>query len=167
LHYIYNFFPPPALTKYYINVNTSNLTKFIVYLIIALSSILITSSINAQTISIDTIFITDDEIFPFGEIELITGLTLDGEIELKSDTSLIRVIIQDVEGAEFMVLEVYPLISDSMEFSVSHHCDESCFLDEFRPYSLIIRIIDARLELKSLYYSTESNRTGSEQFRGR
>lgn len=144
-------------------MKTSILSKFFVFIIILQTSILIPSSINAQTISLDTIFITDDEIYPFPSQDMITSLTCDAIIELNSDTSLIRLIVKDINGIEFMIFESYPLISDSIDFSISDYCDESCFLEEFRPFSLIIQVIDATLELKSLYYTTEPNENASQQ----
>ena len=43
----------------------------------------------AQSIQIDSTFTTDAEIFPFENIELISELLIEGDVELSSDTNLV------------------------------------------------------------------------------
>jgi hypothetical protein len=47
---------------------------------------------KAQTIQIDSTFTADGEIFPFENIEIISGLSAGGEVDLNSDTSQVRII---------------------------------------------------------------------------
>ncbi|MBW6459419.1 MAG: T9SS type A sorting domain-containing protein [Bacteroidales bacterium] len=109
----------------------------------------------AQTIQIDSTFTSYGEIFPFQGIETITGLTANGNVNLHHDTSLVRIILEDEYGYQYMVFEAYRLICHDSGFSFSHHCDETCYLDEIRPYSLIIQVIDADLELDFLTLTDE------------
>ena len=112
--------------------------------------------VKAQSIQIDSNFTTDAEIYPFENIERISELLLEGDVELNSDTSLVRVILEDENGFRYMVLEAYPLICPEIDFTVQDHCDETCALDMVRPVSIIIQIIDATLDLKNLSYKTEA-----------
>jgi len=111
---------------------------------------------KSQTIQIDSTFTTDAEIFPFENLELISELLIEGDVELSSDTSLVRVILEDENGFRYMVLEAYPLICPEIDFTVQDHCDETCALDMINPASVIIQIIDATLDLKSFSYETEA-----------
>lgn len=110
----------------------------------------------AQTIQIDSLFTTDGEIFPFGPNDTIYGLSISGSVALLSDTSLVRVILTDNSGQNWMVYEAYPMIVTDTASDFEHECDETCFLNTFIPYSLNIQIIDASLELSFLNAETES-----------
>jgi hypothetical protein len=119
--------------------------------------ILITGlSFNAfsQTINIDSTFYSDTEIYPFSQVDSIYSLNMSGYITLNSDTSLIRIILTDTFGNEFMIYEAYPLITTSMNFEISEVCDETCYLNGITPYSLIIHLNDASITLQSIIYST-------------
>lgn len=128
------------------------------YLIIKLSICLIIlniSYIHGQEIRLDTTFQVSGDIYPFQGINSITGLNMTGNVELNSDTSLVRVLLQDSTGKEYMIFEAYPLIVTEYEFSVSNACDETCFLDEISPYSLEIQIINAEVTIGTLIYEQE------------
>jgi hypothetical protein len=47
------------------------------------------------------------------------------------------------------------LISEDREFSFADYCDETCFLGPLRPYSIIIQVIDAKINLISFSYSVD------------
>jgi hypothetical protein len=106
--------------------------------------------VNAQTIQIDTTFTTDGEIFPFTDVEIIYGISINGSILLGSDTSLVRVILKDDQGQEWMVYEAYPLIVSGYDFYINEACDETRFLNDTKPFALCIQIIDAEFYITSL-----------------
>jgi hypothetical protein len=111
--------------------------------------------IFGEEITIDSTISTSCEIFPFGEIGLISSPTLTADIDLHHDTSLVRIIFVPNDDYEYMIFEAYSLIVDSLSFSVREVCDETCFLNELRPYSVKIQIIDAEVTLTSLNYYYE------------
>jgi len=123
-------------------------------LFVALSCLFV-APMKAQTIQIDSTFTSDGEIFPFDTIQALSELLADGEVSLSSDTSLVRILFVDEDDIHYLVFEAYPLICESLDFSFTQHCDETCYLDQVHPYSLIIQVIDAELELKDLYYDTD------------
>ncbi|HOX77225.1 MAG TPA: hypothetical protein PLW31_04230, partial [Bacteroidales bacterium] len=96
----------------------------ILTLILLALSCMFSMTVKAQSIQIDSTFITDAEIFPFENIELISELLIEGDVELNRDTSLVRVILEDENGFRYMVLEAYPLICPEIDFTVQDHCDE-------------------------------------------
>ena len=126
-------------------------------LFIATIILLTLSNFNAesQEIRIDSLFQISGECFPFQGVDSITGLRISGNVDLKSDTSLARVILTCTGGDEFMVFEAYPLIVSDLEFSFSGVCDETCFLDGLFPYSIKIQLVNSELEIGSLYYEQD------------
>ncbi len=123
-----------------------------------LSGLLITFTLimNSQTISIDSAFNSDGEIYPFDTTQAIYGLSIEsGSVILYSDTSLVRVILVDTFYNEYLVYEAYPLIVTETSFSISDVCDETCYLDGVYPYSLEIQIVDAEINITALYANEE------------
>jgi len=114
-------------------------------------------------IKIDSIFNSSFELFLFEQIENISGITVDGDVQLNSDTSLVRVILEDDNGIQYMILETYPLICPGQFCNYPGYCDETCFLEQVNPNSIIIQVIDATLNLKSFYYSTDPKENATEQ----
>jgi hypothetical protein len=120
-------------------------------------------SLFCQELEIDYIFTHDTVIDPFENMEPVSEMTLEGEVTLNNDTSLVRVILQDEGGAQYMIMESYPLISTGSTISFSNHCDETCFLEQVNPNSIIVQVIDADLNLKSLYYSVQPKENPEQQ----
>jgi hypothetical protein len=75
---------------------------------------------------------------------------------------MVRILLVDEYGAQFMILEAYPLISEVRYLTFSDTCDETCFLDQLRPYSVIIQVVDAKLTLKSFSYTVEPKENAAE-----
>lgn len=119
--------------------------------------------IYCQGIDIDSTFNSSYEIFPFEQIENISGITMEGEVFLNRDTSLVRVILEDDNGFQYMIFETYPLICPNMYFNFSTYCDETCLLEQVNPSSIIIQVIGATLNVKSFYYSTDPKENASEE----
>jgi len=78
--------------------------------VVILSSLVCVNMTKAQTIDLYTTFTEDTIIYPFSHYDIIYGLSITGSVELESDTSLVRVILSDQNGNEWMVYEAYSLI---------------------------------------------------------
>ncbi len=109
---------------------------------------------KAQTIQIDSLFISDGEIFPFAPNDTIYGLSISGSVTLLSDTSLVRVILTDNSGNEWMVYEAYPLIVTDTAFDIEEECDETCYLSGVVPYRLKIQIWNSSMNISELHADT-------------
>jgi C1A family cysteine protease len=129
------------------------------FLILAISF-----NLSAQEIQIDVTFTSDTLIYPFEGIDKISELSMEGSATLNNDTSLVRVILQDETGFQYMVFETYPLISITKLVSIKKYCDETCALKQIHPISLIIQLIDAELTLESLIYD-DQEKQDAEQLR--
>lgn len=109
-----------------------------------------TLSVNSQSIEIYQTFTSDAEIQPFTPEDTIYGITVSGSVNLKSDTSLVRIILSDINGTKWMIYESYSLIATEKEFDFEYECDETCYLEETIPVSITIQIIDAELYISTL-----------------
>jgi hypothetical protein len=107
-------------------------------------------SSTAQTISINNSFSTDTEIYPFGTSDTIYGLTISGSCMLNSDTSLVRVILQNSNNEELLIFEAYPLITDGYDSSFSNIGDETRILEMTIPLSVRVEIVDANIDILEL-----------------
>jgi len=105
---------------------------------------------KAQTIQIDSTFTSDGKIFPFSPNDTIYGLSISGSVTLLSDTSLVRVILTDNSGNEWMVYEAYPMIVTDTAFEIVEECDETCYLPGIVPSHLLVQIFDSQLEILNL-----------------
>jgi len=110
---------------------------------------------KAQTIVIDSTFTSDGEIFPFSQNDTIYGLSISGTVTLSSDTSLVRVILSDTSGNEWMVYEAYPMIVTDSSFDILEECDETCYLEELAPNSIKIQILNANIKIDSVNFTVE------------
>jgi Papain family cysteine protease/Secretion system C-terminal sorting domain len=119
-------------------------------------SLFLCLGLNAQTITIDSTFTTDGEIFPFSTNDTIHGLSISGNVVLNCDTSLVRVLFIDTNYNQYMIYEVYPLIAEEMEFEFDDVFDETFCLDNPVPFSIEIQIIDAEFHLESIVNLSES-----------
>ncbi len=139
----------------------------LILLLLALSC-MYSMPFKAQSIQIDSTFTTDGEIFPFEPGDTINGLSISGTVQLFSDTSLVRVILSDINGNEWMVYEAYPMIVEGTVFEIEEECDETCYLNEFVPLTIAIQIIDALIQIDSLNVNYESyEEAGSLQFQSK
>jgi C1A family cysteine protease len=102
---------------------------------------------KAQTIQIDSTFTTDGEIYPFSPDDTIYGLSISGSVALHSDTSLVRVILTDNTGQEWMVYEAYPFINPIWNFTFHELADETMYKEIQNPILLKVEILNASFYL--------------------
>ena len=62
------------------------------------------SNLFSQEIEIDLTFTGDSILYPFEDIETISEITMDGNVEFFSDTSLVRIVLEDDNGFQYMIL---------------------------------------------------------------
>lgn len=105
-----------------------------------------------NSISINQTYATDTEIFPFNS-ETLYGIGVNGNITFNSDSSLVRIIIRNNSGLEYMIYETYPMLDRVWAFSFIEECEETCFFEGFTATSVIIQITDASLYFDQLKWS--------------
>ena len=109
---------------------------------------------SAQAIRIEQTFSADTIIQPFQGSYQTYSLKISGNVQLLSDSSLVRVIAIDNIGNHFLIFETYPMIATQSRFEFEMVCDETCFLEGIIPDSIRIDIVSAFLTLNKLWQDT-------------
>lgn len=102
-------------------------------------------------------FTNDSEINPFGGKTNIKQVTVNGSIILFSDTSLVRLIVEDqLTGEDYLLYETYPLINTGLQnqFSFTSQTEELYAFASLRPVKLKIQVIGASVTITNLGYLT-------------
>jgi len=104
-----------------------------------------------QSIGINSTFNTDTIINPFSN-STVTGIGISGDIVFNSDTSFVRIIVDDGSD-QYMVYETYPMLETDTVFDFDYECEESCFFDNFQPIDLILQVSDASVYIENVDWS--------------
>ena len=131
--------------------------RSLLILILNCICILLNAQIN-KSIVVHQNFTTDKELFIFGKISKITGVCISGKTQLNDNNSLIRVVLVDNSGNEYLIFETYPLISQNKNFSFLNKGEETYYLSGLNPKSLRIELINAKLLLNEISYSDKDNK---------
>jgi uncharacterized protein (TIGR02145 family) len=111
-------------------------------------------------ISINKTFNSSTHIKPFTVAKPISGLAISCDINLKSDTSLVRIILIDKDYKEFLICETYSWIADSNKVSLKEYGEETASLNNIIPNSLRIEINNASVYLKEVLASKQEKFVG-------
>lgn len=85
----------------------------------------------------------------------IKGLSIDGKIIRRNSNYLVRIILQDTNGIEYLVLESYKELNDNDSICIDNYCEETAFLDGINVESLNIYIKGAYLSINQIHYITD------------
>lgn len=80
----------------------------------------------------------------------IHALGISGNVILNSDTSLVRVIMTDVEGNKYLLYEAAPMLINGFVDTLTNVCEETDWLCGVQPASLNYVVKDATLNVTSL-----------------
>lgn len=109
---------------------------------------------SAQNIRINQTFTQDTTFNPFNGLSQTYSMKVSGNVQLFSDSSLVRIVMIDRNGNRFLVFETYPLITLNNSFDFNEACDETCFLEGILPDSIRVDIINASVKLNTIYQDT-------------
>ena len=110
----------------------------------------INTVLNSDFIQNDTIDITSIQ-------ENICGISLDCKVFLHDRKSLARIILEDVDGNNFLVLECNKRLYDADTITFSKYCRETNFLSNIVPKQLKIYLKDATVNLHKINLSKSFN----------
>ncbi len=123
--------------------------------------ILVSCCCSAATLTINQTYTADVIITPFSSISNASSVTLTGNVTLNSDSSLVRIIMVDAIGEEYMLFESYSMIMDTntSSYSFNNYTDETKYLHNITPSSLKLYVYDASVTIQSLYINTTTRTT--------
>ena len=113
-----------------------------------------TSSVSRNRI--DTTITNSTIIKPFSKGSVISGLSISGKIDAQEDF-LVRVILQDNTGKEYVVMELYDELYTKDYSSFSDYCEETALLDNVQPSQLKIVVRNAELTLSEMQWSNNQS----------
>ena len=135
--------------------------RFFFFLFMVFSYICLYASdpfrLNGNRGSISTVFIgkhykSSETICPFRSGRSITGLCINGKINKESDEYLVRIVLIDTKGDEYLLLESYDLINNNPEICLDNYCEETALLGGVIPKEIKIIVNHATLEINSFGY---------------
>lgn len=99
---------------------------------------------------------SSDETLSLNLGKPVFGAFIDADISLNGDDSFARVLLVGQDAKEYLVYEANPLTADSMAFSVTKACQETCILDGMTPASIKIQLSQATINLKKTSFELKS-----------
>ncbi len=114
----------------------------------------IQSSSNEKCFIVDSIFQIDSQINVFDNKSQIYGLSINMSIESFSKDYLVRVVLTDNEGFQYLVAEAFEELYDKNKLTLTDYCEETALLNHIIPSYLKIFIKNARVRLESIKVST-------------
>jgi len=106
---------------------------------------------ESSRIQIDKKYASDAHIDLTNQ-KVLTSLSITGNIKLQEGRSLVRVILV-TKAHEYLVYEAYPLLTNSLNFSIDQKCEETALLNNEEPVELILIVRNAELDLKQICFS--------------
>ena len=99
-----------------------------------------------------------DSVIALNVNQPISGLFISGTATFgNTQDTYARVTVKDTTGAEYLVYENYPLLSDGNSSQFSKVAVESVLLDDIVPTSMTINVYNAFVQIDSIYYSAAQN----------
>ena len=98
--------------------------------------------------------VTDcDSIIPISNSQQISGLFISGYASLQDrHDCCIRITLQDSQGFEYLVYEVYPILADSLNMQFSKVSLESSVLNRVVAQSIKVEAFRSSVSIDSIYY---------------
>lgn len=90
------------------------------------------------------------DTFEIDDNRPISGLSLSGVIILPNSNSFVRIILQDKQGKEYLVLETNRIYNDSDTLLVSNYCEETKNLPNIYPHQLLFYSDKASVNISSV-----------------
>ena len=84
--------------------------------------------------------------------ESINGLSIDGYFSKLDKKYLLRVILKDIFGKEYLIMESYNEINEETNVDFSNYGEETLLLNRVQPDSIIIIAIGVKVELNKIRY---------------
>ena len=89
----------------------------------------------------------------------VEGLSLTGNVFLPMQDSFVRVLLQDKDGKEYLILETSRLYNDTDTVCLNNYCEETKYLNDVYPRQINIYSNKATIDVSyvSLKFSNEKN----------
>lgn len=110
-------------------------------------------SASTETKVINETFVNSDSISFSSEKNLIEGFAITGKVIQTHPNSFVRVLLEDKDRNEYVILESSKLYNDVDTLIISDYCEETKTLPYIYPYALRIYMNNASLELSNITWN--------------
>lgn len=105
---------------------------------------------RVQNIVIDSVYEKNTELFVFEDVNYIDGLSVTMDVAILSSDFLIRVILEDMKGHQYLVAESYKELSQKRTQSFVDYCEETALINDVRPSKLKLVVHNASISMHSV-----------------
>lgn len=122
---------------------------------------------TCQTVPVNVDISNDYSFSPFlldKTNKTIAGLSIDGSFTRLNKHYLIRILLKDVEGKEYLIMESYREINDDYSGDFVNYCEETSYLDNIQPDSIRIIVRGARLQLTNIHFINSKSKESRSSF---
>ncbi len=107
---------------------------------------------NAQNIRR---YYKSSEEFTLANKTSISGLSVSGKVKFKDEFGLLRIILEDEKGNEFLVFESSPMFANSNELSFDNVSDETVLLNDVKASKIKVALKNAEVYIESIGMSNK------------
>ena len=111
---------------------------------------------KSKTISVNEKYSKSIIIYPFKQKESLYSLSVSAKVQLNGYKSLVRVVLINENGEEYLVLESYYMIEEQKQINFTDYGDETAMLNGVGASSIKIEIEDASILLETVSYNNSS-----------
>lgn len=98
--------------------------------------------------------------FPFqADRSPIDGLAVTGHITKFSNDYVVRIILIDKQGHEYLIMESYDAVNEQKEFYFDCYCEETALLEDVSPDSIKVSVRNAMVTINAIHYTYDSDIT--------
>ncbi|MBN1981152.1 MAG: T9SS type A sorting domain-containing protein [Chitinivibrionales bacterium] len=119
------------------------------------------TSDNVRLTPINRSFSNGDEIAAFSvdldQSTAVYGAGVTMNVTLFNDGGLVRVVLIDKYGLEYLAYETFALLENDYTFSVNGWAQETRLLENVTPKSLRIELLNASIELENIAFATSTS----------
>lgn len=105
--------------------------------------------------------LTSSDTIPLNNLGIIYALSIDAVIEQPREASFVRIVLEDVEGKNYLVAESDRFRNDTTTVQLTEYCEETALLSGITPLRLKCYLTNATLQLTGIHASTEMPKRGN------
>lgn len=105
--------------------------------------------------------LTSSDTIPLKNLGTIYALSIDAVIEQPREASFVRIVLEDVEGKNYLVAESDRFRNDTTTVLFTEYCEETALLSGITPLRLKCYLTNATLQLMGIHASTEMSKRGN------
>jgi hypothetical protein len=93
----------------------------------------------------------------------ISGLSINMKISIISSDYLVRILLEDINGENYLVAESYKELFDEENILFTDYCEETAILDNILPKKLHVYVKNANVTINSLLINSDSLYTSDKE----